>query len=247
MADVENKKYLDEAGLQRLADNRFLAPHPGENGETELLLGAYKVEVDEYGHVTRGVAMGPRDIGAAPADSIGDGKLTIKTNGVAKGSFTANQATNTEINISLADFNITGAMHFRGISTTDPLTEGARYTLTIPCTEIGDGYWNSGHVAVGADIPDPYADYYHHHSFYSFSPVVTTADTTILLRDTLLLNTTSDGKAEPCLLFSNQGKVALTADQLTASEDSGVYTVTVPAGTLIDQLIVSIFSSESLP
>ncbi len=247
MADVENKKYLDEAGLQRLADNRFLAPHPGENGETELTLGAYKVEVDEYGHVTRGVAMTPADIGAAPADSIGDGKLTIKTNGIAKGSFTANQTTNTEINISLADFNITGAMHFRGISTTDPLTEGARYTLTIPCTEIGEGYWNSEHLTVGEDVPNPYSDRYHHHSFYSFSPVVTTANTTIILRGTTLLHTTSAGKAEPCLLFSNQGKVALTAAQLTASGDSGVYTVTVPAGTLIDQLIVSIDSAYSLP
>ena len=68
-----------------------------------------------------------------------------------------------------------------------------------------------------------------------------------LFCDTTLVHTTSDGKAEPCLLFSNQGKVALTAAQLTASKDSGVYTVTVPAGTLIDQLIVSILSDYSLP
>lgn len=120
MADVENKKYLDEAGLQRLADNRFLAPHPGENGETELTLGAYKVEVDEYGHVTRGVAMTPADIGAAPADSIGKGTITFKANGTYLGNFSVNQNWDEEINISLSDLNLTGAMHFMGVSELNP-------------------------------------------------------------------------------------------------------------------------------
>ena len=60
----------------------------------------------------------------ATKNDIGTGILTIKTEGTSKGTFNANQTTNSEINITASDLGLSGAMKFLGISTT-AITDGS--------------------------------------------------------------------------------------------------------------------------
>jgi hypothetical protein len=122
---TETKKYLDLDGLKHLltkldTENRIIK-HPTGKAVEE---GAYKIEVDANGHVIGVSDLTPGDIGAAVPGDIGDGKLTIKANGTEKGTFTANQAGNTEIDITAADLGLASALSFAGTTLT-ALTDGA--------------------------------------------------------------------------------------------------------------------------
>ena len=78
---LNNKKYLDYAGLEKLVDIHAVVPHPQMEITSE---GAYKIAFDEHGHIT------------------------------SKSPLTA------------ADLGLDNALHFIGVSTTDPLgTAGA--------------------------------------------------------------------------------------------------------------------------
>ena len=72
---LNNKKYLDYAGLEKLVDMHAVVPHPQVEITAE---GAYKVAFDEHGHIT------------------------------SKSPLTA------------ADLGLDNALHFVGVSTTDP-------------------------------------------------------------------------------------------------------------------------------
>lgn len=74
---LNNKKYLDYAGLEKLVDMHAVVPHPQVEITAE---GAYKIAFDEHGHIT------------------------------SKSPLTA------------ADLGVENALHFVGISTTDPLS-----------------------------------------------------------------------------------------------------------------------------
>lgn len=74
---LNNKKYLDYAGLEKLVDMHAVVPHPQVEITSE---GAYKIAFDEHGHIT------------------------------SKSPLTA------------ADLGVENALHFVGISTTDPLS-----------------------------------------------------------------------------------------------------------------------------
>lgn len=74
---LNNKKYLDYAGLEKLVDMHAVVPHPQVEITEE---GAYKIAFDEHGHIT------------------------------SKSPLTA------------ADLGLDKAMHFVGVSTTDPLS-----------------------------------------------------------------------------------------------------------------------------
>lgn len=74
---LNNKKYLDYAGLEKLVDIHAVVPHPLMEITNE---GAYKIAFDEHGHIT------------------------------SKSPLTA------------ADLGLDKAMHFIGVSTTDPLS-----------------------------------------------------------------------------------------------------------------------------
>ena len=62
------------------------------------------------------------DLSGTP--TIGDGTLTIQTEGTAKGTFTANQAGPTTINITAADLGLTSALKFVGVGTTTEPSAG---------------------------------------------------------------------------------------------------------------------------
>lgn len=79
---LNNKKYLDYAGLEKLVDIHAVVPHPQVEITAE---GAYKLAFDEHGHI------------------------------VSKSPLTA------------ADLGVDAALHFIGVSTTDPTTG----TITI--------------------------------------------------------------------------------------------------------------------
>ena len=51
--------------------------------------------------------------------SPGNGTLTIQANGSSKGTFTANQSSNTTINITASDLGLASAMHFIGVTTSN--------------------------------------------------------------------------------------------------------------------------------
>ena len=74
---LNNKKYLDYAGLEKLVDMHAVVPHPQVEITEE---GAYKIAFDEHGHIT------------------------------SKSPLTA------------ADLGLDKAMHFVGVSTSDPLS-----------------------------------------------------------------------------------------------------------------------------
>lgn len=117
---TENKKYLDLEGLQKLKEDKILVKHPTNNATTA---GAYKVGTDANGHVVIGAALSYDDLQNKP--TIGNGILTVKANGTSKGTFKANQTTNTEINITAADLGLSSALSFAGTTTT-ALTDGAK-------------------------------------------------------------------------------------------------------------------------
>jgi hypothetical protein len=74
---LNNKKYLDYAGLEKLVDMHAVVPHPQVEITEE---GAYKIAFDEHGHI------------------------------ISKSPLTA------------ADLGLDNALHFVGVSTTDPLS-----------------------------------------------------------------------------------------------------------------------------
>lgn len=76
--------------------------------------------------------------------TIGDGTLTIKVAGTSKGTFNANATSNTEVNITAADLDLTGALRYMGVAqTTQPV--GGTYLQTtiggttyyVPVTDSG--------------------------------------------------------------------------------------------------------------
>jgi len=62
------------------------------------------------------------DLSGTP--TIGDGTLTIQTEGTTKGTFTANQTGPTTINITAADLGLTSALKFIGVGTTTQPSAG---------------------------------------------------------------------------------------------------------------------------
>lgn len=88
---LNNKKYLDLVGLQKLADDRRLNPTT-----TAKTAGAYKVGMDDRGHVV-----------------IGDA-------------------------LTAADFGVSTAMHFAGISTTDPKSTAGATITGVTSFTVGD-------------------------------------------------------------------------------------------------------------
>lgn len=135
MATID-KKYLDQAGLQHLIDEKAIVKHPSAEAKDAA---AVKVGTDANGHVVLGAALSYNDLQNLP--TIGDGKLTIQVNGKPiTGTFTANQTGDTVFNITAADLGLASGMRFVGISTTDPVAAGA----TV------DGYtdWRAGDVVL---------------------------------------------------------------------------------------------------
>jgi hypothetical protein len=74
---INNKKYLDYAGLEKLKDLKAVVPHPTPIAKTEA---AYKFALDENGHV----------YSTSP--------------------------------LTAGDLGLDNALHFIGVSTTDPLS-----------------------------------------------------------------------------------------------------------------------------
>ena len=62
--------------------------------------------------------------------TVNNGVLTIKAGGTSKGTFSANQSGNTEINITASDLGLGDALHFIGVSTT-AITDGGTQNPTI--------------------------------------------------------------------------------------------------------------------
>lgn len=62
--------------------------------------------------------------------TVNDGQLTIKANGTSKGTFTANQSGNTEIDITAEDLGLSSALKYRGATTTTKPSSG-KYIQTI--------------------------------------------------------------------------------------------------------------------
>lgn len=124
MATID-KKYLDQAGLQHLIDEKAILKHPDAKAAEAA---AVKVGTDANGHVVIGAALTPADIKAVHTDDLGDGKLTIKVNGKAVtptgGDFSANTKNNSVFDITVEDLGLSGAMHFRGTVEAIPATEG---------------------------------------------------------------------------------------------------------------------------
>ena len=77
----------------------------------------------------------------ATQDYVKDGILTIQAEGTTKGTFSANASSNTTINLTASDFNLTGALVFIGTSTTDP-------TSTSGATVSGHTTWKKGDVVL---------------------------------------------------------------------------------------------------
>lgn len=94
---LNNKKYLDYAGLEKLVDIHAVVPHPQVEITSE---GAYKIAFDEHGHIT------------------------------SKSPLTA------------ADLGLDKAMHFVGVSTTDPSTG----TVTIAGISSDPAHKNGFHA-----------------------------------------------------------------------------------------------------
>ncbi len=122
MAEKNNLRYLDEHGLQVLADEGFLAPHPGKPGASvEEAPAAKKIGRDAYGHVTFGEALKYADLEDKP--TIGDGKFVLQVNGTALtptgGDFTANKTTQSTYNITAESLGLSQAMKFIGITTSN--------------------------------------------------------------------------------------------------------------------------------
>ena len=93
MATTNNLKYLDLAGLRKLKENRFIAPHPEK---VAVNAGAYKVGTDEYGHIV-----------------LGD-------------------------KLQASDFGVDNALHFIGISETDPMSAGGAQITGVTSFANGD-------------------------------------------------------------------------------------------------------------
>lgn len=136
MATID-KKYLDQAGLQHLIDEKAIVKHPSPAAKDAA---AVKVGTDANGHVVLGAALSYNDLQNLP--TIGEGKLTIQVNGKAvTGTFTANQTGDTIINITAADLGLASGMRFVGISGTDP---------NGPSGATVSGYtdWRAGDVVI---------------------------------------------------------------------------------------------------
>lgn len=135
MATTENKRYLDLEGLshliEKLKDEKRIIAHPDT---TVVTAAAVKVGHDADGHVVLGDPLKYSDLQDLP--TIGNGTLTIKANGTSKGTFTANQVGNSEIDITAADLGLSSALSFAGTTTTD-LTDGA---TTNPIKVNGKDY-----------------------------------------------------------------------------------------------------------
>jgi hypothetical protein len=144
---TENKKYLDLVGLQhlidKLNDEKRLTAHPKA---TATSAAAVKVGQDADGHVVLGGALSYNDLQDKPV--IGNGTLTIKANGASKGTFTANQEGNSEINITASDLGLGNAMHFKG-STATELTDGA---TTNPIQVIKANNQTESYTALAGDV-----------------------------------------------------------------------------------------------
>lgn len=78
--------------------------------------------------------------------TVNNGVLKIKANGTSKGTFSANQSGNTEINITASDLGLASAMKFIGTSTT-AITDGA---TTSPINISGAGSYtpNRGDIVL---------------------------------------------------------------------------------------------------
>ena len=63
--------------------------------------------------------------------SVGNGTLTIKAAGNSKGTFTANQSGNTEINITAADLGLASALRYIGEATTSSPAYNGTYIRTV--------------------------------------------------------------------------------------------------------------------
>ena len=75
---------------------------------------------DSKGHVT-GLSATTGKIDYPTIPTVNDGTLTIKTEGVTKGTFSANSASNVTLNITASDLGLASAMHFIGqASSTKP-------------------------------------------------------------------------------------------------------------------------------
>lgn len=133
---TENKRYLDLEGLEHLIDklneDKRIVAHPKD---AAVSAAAVKVGHDADGHVVLGDPLKYSDLQGLP--DINDGKLTIKANGTQKGTFTANQKGDTEINITAADLGLTNAMHFKGA------------LGSLPTATTSDSYENGDVILVG--------------------------------------------------------------------------------------------------
>ena len=142
MATVD-KKYLDLEGLstytnkvKALIDTKVAK----ETGTEANTLGAYKIATNADGLVTKTAALSYNDIADTPNldEEIGKGTLTLQVNGTDIGSFNANAADNSTINIRLGDLGLASAMRFIGTSTTDPTSASGATIEGYSSFQAGD-------------------------------------------------------------------------------------------------------------
>lgn len=72
--------------------------------------------------------------------TIGNGTLTVKVAGTSKGTFTANQTSNTSIDITAADLGLGSAMHFKGVFEAQPTAADYAEGDVIVIKENGKEY-----------------------------------------------------------------------------------------------------------
>ena len=129
-----------------LSQNRTIT-HNEILGTAKTTADVYKIKIDKYGHITEAVSAGLaavatsgsyNDLSDQPA--INNGTLTIQVEGTSKGTFTANQAGNTTINITAASLGLSSAMKFIGTTTTQ-ISDGA---TTNPVTINGSSVTATG-------------------------------------------------------------------------------------------------------
>ena len=76
--------------------------------------------------------------------TVNDGQLTIKADGTTKGTFTANQSGDTEIDITAEDLGLSSALKYRGATTTTKPSTGKYIQTVIGSTTYYVSITNSG-------------------------------------------------------------------------------------------------------
>lgn len=138
-----DKKYLDLEGLstytdkvKELVDKKLTSKVDKPAGTLNTQLGAYKIRTDANGLVVETQQLALGDLENSP--TIGAGNLTLQVNNTTVGTFNANAAGDSTINIKLGDFGLASPMRFVGTSTTDPTGDSGATIEGYESFQAGD-------------------------------------------------------------------------------------------------------------